>query len=47
VWSNVACVNLGLPETAPLAARMEQLFQDTLGQDHGIQYSHRLNNTTF
>jgi FkbM family methyltransferase len=38
-WSNVACVNLAIPSTAPLAARMEQLFQNTLGVDHEIQYN--------
>jgi FkbM family methyltransferase len=37
-WSNVACVNLGIPSTAPLAARMESLFQETMGADHEIRY---------
>jgi FkbM family methyltransferase len=37
-WSNVACVNLAIPSTASLAARMERLFQETMGADHEIRY---------
>jgi Methyltransferase FkbM domain len=38
VWSNVACVNIGLPSTTNLASRMEQYFQATLKLDHEIRY---------
>jgi FkbM family methyltransferase len=37
-WSNVACVNIGIPSTTNLASRMEQYFQNTLKLDNQIQY---------
>lgn len=38
-WSNVACVNVRLPEAAPLAARMEELFRQTLAAGRSLSYS--------
>ena len=38
-WSNVACVNMRIPEAAPLTARMEELFQETLDAGQTIQYN--------
>ena len=37
-WSNVACVNTGIVGTEPLAARMEEDFQQTLRLGHDIRY---------
>lgn len=37
-WSNVACVNARLPESAALAVRMEELFQKTLHAGNSIHY---------
>jgi FkbM family methyltransferase len=38
-WSNVACVNIGIPGTETLAARMEDDFQKTLDLQHRIRYA--------
>ena len=40
-WSNVACVNVAIPQTAPLAARMEELFQMTLDAGKTIRYHNK------
>jgi FkbM family methyltransferase len=37
-FSNVACVNLGFAENAPLLTRMEELFQATLQAGNKIDY---------
>jgi FkbM family methyltransferase len=40
-WSNVACVNVRVKEAAPIAARMEDLFQETLDAGRKIHYLNR------
>lgn len=37
-WSNVACVNLNIPDVAPMARRMEELFLKTLSEGKNFQY---------
>jgi hypothetical protein len=46
LWSNVACVNANDPESAPIQARMEEMFLKTLEAGKEVQYASKSSRET-